>query len=379
MTASPAERIVVTYHVTSDAASIDARAEGIAVEQSVEMPLEAITDARVMGEIVGEVRSVRDLGDSLFEVTVGLAVETTGLEAGQLVNMIYGNTSINPDTALMDAVFPQEVLDAFGGPRHGIKGLRARVGVADRPLTCSALKPQGLPVAGLADLAARFAQGGLDYIKDDHGIANQGYSPFAERVPAIAAAVRRASAETGHPTRYIPSLTGNLDELRDRIRIARDEGLDAVMIQPMIAGFPTFHTLVRENPDMAFFSHPTMTGAQRVGAPFLHGVLFRLLGADAVIYTNHGGRFPLPKETCLDLGRRATRAWGGLKPAMPVPAGGMTPDRVPEMIDCYGKDVMLLIGGGLLLARERLADETRVFQDHVARLAGEMSARNVAE
>jgi len=369
MTAAPAERIVVTYHVTSDAASIDARAQGIAVEQSVEMPLAAITDKRVMTEVVGEVRGVRDLGDGLFEVKVGLAVETTGFEAGQLVNMIYGNTSINPDTLLMDAAFPQAILDAFGGPNQGIAGLRARVGVQDRPLTCSALKPQGLPVPGLADLAARFTRGGVDYIKDDHGLANQAISPYATRVPAIAAAVREASKDTGHPTRYIPSLTGNLDQLREQIAIARAEGLDSVMIQPMIAGFPTFHTLVRDNPDMAFFSHPTMTGAQRIGAPFLHGTLFRLLGADAVIYTNHGGRFPLPKETCLDLGSRATRPWDGLKPAMPVPAGGMTLDRVPEMIDCYGNDVMLLIGGGLLLAGDTLSEETRGFQDHVTRLA----------
>ncbi|MBB4267462.1 RuBisCO large subunit C-terminal-like domain-containing protein [Roseospira visakhapatnamensis] len=379
MTAPTSERIVITYHVTGEASAIDARAQGIAVEQSVEMPLEAVTDARVTRDIVGQVRGVRDLGEGLFEVKVGLAVETTGLEAGQLVNMIYGNTSINPDTVLVDAVFPQAILDAFGGPRQGIAGLRARVGVTDRPLTCSALKPQGLPIPGLADLAARFTRGGVDYIKDDHGIADQAYSPFDARVPAIAAAVRAARTETGHPTRYIPSLTGNLDELRSRIRLARDEGLDSVMIQPMIAGFPTVHTLVRENPDMAFFSHPTMTGAQRIGAPFLHGTLFRLLGADAVIYTNHGGRFPLPKDTCLDLGRRATRAWGGLKPSMPVPAGGMTPDRVPEMIDCYGNDVMLLIGGGLLLAGERLVEETRAFQDHVARLAGAVSARAVAE
>lgn len=363
------DRILVTYHVTGEAASIEARAKGIAVEQSVEMPLEAITDDSVMRDIVGEVRSIRELGAGLYEVTVGLAVKTVGGEAGQLVNMIYGNTSINPDTILVDAWFPPAILETFGGPRQGIEGLRARVGVSDRPLTCSALKPQGLPVPGLADLAFRFALGGLDYIKDDHGLADQGYAPFEERVPALAAAVRKARDETGHPTRYVPSLTGNLDQLRVKIGVARDEGLDTVMIQPMIAGFPTFHTLVRENPDIAFLSHPTMTGAQRISAPFLHGTLFRLLGADAVIYTNHGGRFPLSKETCMDLGRRATRPWDGMKPAMPVPAGGMTPDRVPEMIDCYGNDVMLLIGGGLLLARERLTEETRVFQEHVERLA----------
>ena len=44
-----------------------------------------------------------------------------------------------------------------------------------------------------------------------------------------------------------------------------------------------------------------------------------------------------------------------------VPAGGMSIDRVPEMLDFYGRDIMLLIGGALLLARDRLAGETAAF------------------
>ncbi|SDE63687.1 RuBisCO large subunit C-terminal-like domain-containing protein [Rhodospira trueperi] len=367
-------RIVVTYHVTAEADAIEARAKGIAVEQSVEMPIPAITEQRVLDEVVGEVQDIAELSPGLYRVRVGLASETVAGEAGQLLNMIYGNTSIQPDTVLVDADFPPDVLEAFGGPRHGIQGLRERVGGADRALTCSALKPQGLSTAGLADLAYRFALGGLDYIKDDHGLADQSSAPYDERVPAIAAAVRKAREETGVPTRYIPSLTGDLDRLRAMIRLARDEGLDCAMIQPMIAGFPAFQALVREAPDFAFFTHPTMTGAQRIDPPFLHGTLFRLMGGDAVIYTNHGGRFAFTRDVCVTLGRRATRAWSGLKPAMPVPAGGMTLDRVPEMIECYGRDVMLLIGGGLLLARERLVEETRAFCDHVADLSGAVPA-----
>jgi ribulose-bisphosphate carboxylase large chain len=53
--------------------------------------------------------------------------------------------------------------------------------------------------------------------------------------------------------------------------------------------------------------------------------------------------------------------WGDLQPTVPVPAGGMTPERVPEMLDFYGADIMLLIGGGLLAARERLTEETAAF------------------
>ena len=61
---------------------------------------------------------------------------------------------------------------------------------ARRALTCSAIKPQGLPPAKLAAIARRFADGGIDYIKDDHGLADQAYSPFKDRVAAIAAALR---------------------------------------------------------------------------------------------------------------------------------------------------------------------------------------------
>ena len=54
-----------------------------------------------------------------------------------------------------------------------------------------------------------------------------------------------------------------------------------------------------------------------------------------------------------------------LKPCVPIPAGGMTVDRVPEMLDFYGQDVMLLIGGGLLSAGDKLAEQTTLFTDKV--------------
>ena len=56
-------------------------------------------------------------------------------------------------------------------------------------MTCAALKPQGLSSEALGELAHAFALGGVDFIKDDHGIATQPYSSFAVRVPAIMAAV----------------------------------------------------------------------------------------------------------------------------------------------------------------------------------------------
>jgi ribulose-bisphosphate carboxylase large chain len=360
-----AERLTAIYHIRDTADRVEARAQGIAVEQSVEMPIAAITDQGVLDDIVGQVESIRDLGDGSFEARIGLSVATTGLEAGQLVNMLFGNSSMHPDITLADAEFPDSVLKAFGGPNLGLDGLRKLVGAGNRALTCSALKPQGLPPDGLAKIAAQMAEGGLDFIKDDHGIADQYYSPFAQRVPRIAQAV----AATGNKTVYLPSLSGHLEQMRAQIKIARDAGVKGVLVAPMIAGVSTFHALVRENPGFAFMGHPALTGPGYIAPPFLFGKLFRLFGADASVFANHGGRFGYSPATCTALAQTALSPFGGLKPTVPVPAGGMTLARVSEMLQFYGPDVMLLIGGDLLSAGAGMAGEAAKFQDAVVREA----------
>jgi ribulose-bisphosphate carboxylase large chain len=349
-------RIEVLYRVRSDAAAIAARAEGIAVEQSVEMQVDPIDDPFVLCETLGRVEGIKDIGNGEFDVRIALASVTTGFEPGQLFNMLFGNSSIQNDVTLVDARFPEEFAAAFGGPNHGLAGLRARVN-ASGALTCSALKPQGSTSAALAALAGRIAAGGIDYIKDDHGLADQNYSPFVERVPAIAEAVADAAARTGTPTRYLPSLNGNLDSLRKQIAISRSCGLDTVLIAPLIAGLAQFHTVIKENPDFAFVAHPTMAGA-RIMPSFLLGKLFRLLGADATIFPNYGGRFGYTTDECKRLATFALQDWPGVKSCVPVPAGGMSLERIPELLDFYGEDVMLLIGGSLLSTGKCITEKT---------------------
>ncbi len=353
--------MIVTYLVQSAPLSITARAHAIAVEQSVEMPVSAITDPGVLSEIVGRVVDIESEAPGLFRVKIALAPATTGFEAGQLMNMLFGNSSIHDDVALVDVAFPSALATAFGGPNHGLAGLRRRVGALHRAMTCSALKPQGLPPMALAALAGRLARGGLDFIKDDHGLADQVYSRFFDRVRACADAVADAAAATGVPTRYLPSLSGHLDQLRRQIEMARAAGIDCVLIAPMIVGVPAFQALVREAPDMAFMTHPALAGAARIAPPLLMGKLFRLFGADATVFPNYGGRFGYAPATCRCLADAARQPWDGVAPAIPVPAGGMTLDRVPEMLDFYGPDVMLLIGGNLLAAGDRLTEETADF------------------
>lgn len=366
------DRLIATYLVTASSADIETRARALAVEQSIEMPPDAVRRPDVLDQMLARVADIRPTAPTgpadQFEVRLELATATIGGELTQLLNMAFGNCSLQSDVSLLDLELPADLITDAVGPRFGGAGLRTLVGADDgRPLTCTALKPQGLAPAELAELAATFAEAGIDVVKDDHGLAGQPSAPFAERVAACQAAVEAANRRTGRSTCYAPSLVGGPRVLDRQLQIARDEGVRAVLIAPMLVGLPAFAELVAENADgPAVLAHPAMGGAGRIAPQLLMGKLFRLAGADAVIFPNYGGRFAYGRETCQALADAARRPWGALLPAMPVPGGGMTPDRVGEMIQCYGSDVMLLIGGALLQAGDELAAAARRFVDEVA-------------
>jgi ribulose-bisphosphate carboxylase large chain len=341
-----------------------ARAQALAVEQSVEMPLDAIRDPRVLAEIVATVEAIRPRGEG-FEVVLGIAPATTGNEASQLANMLFGNCSLQPEVELLDVAFPEGYEKSFAGPRFGIEGLRTLTGAHGRPLTCTALKPQGAPVEHLAKLARTFALAGIDVIKDDHGIANQSYGTFEQRVPAVQRAVSEANRESGGRTVYAPTFSGGTMALAEQSRIARECGVKMALIAPMLVGLPAFVELQAEF-DLPVIAHPAFAGAGRIAPAVLLGRLFRMFGADATIFPNHGGRFSYDRETCVAIATAAREPWAEVRATMPVPAGGMSVARVPEMVATYGRDVMLLIGGGLLAAGDDLGRASREFVEAVA-------------
>jgi S-methyl-5-thioribulose 1-phosphate isomerase len=359
------ERILATYRITAPASESRARAAALAAEQSVEMPLAAIADERVLREVVATIHEIRPRAES-FDVVLGIAPATTGHEASQLMNMLFGNCSLQPEVELVDVAFPAGYEKSFPGPRFGIAGIRNLVGAEGRALTCTALKPQGSTVEHLAGLARTFALAGIDVIKDDHGIANQACSPFEQRVMAVTKAVSDANRESGGRTVYAPTFSGGPGALRAQAAIAREHGVQMALIAPMLVGIPAFMELQVEL-DIPLMAHPAFAGAGRIAPALLLGKLFRLFGADATIFPNHGGRFSYGRETCLAIAAAAREPWQALRPTLPVPAGGMTVERVREMVDGYGHDTMLLIGGALLSAGARLLEKSRDFVESVRR------------
>jgi ribulose-bisphosphate carboxylase large chain len=367
-------RLFATYHVHATSERIDALARALALEQSVEVPMEAVPDAFIAEQVVGRVEDIQRVADDRFAVVIGLATATTGYDVAQTINMLFGNSSLHAHVELVDVEFPHDFLARFPGPRHGIEGIRNLLRAYDRPLTCAALKPQGLSAQRLAALCETFAANGVDIVKDDHGLADQVYAPFAERVAACQRAIERANAATGSHALYAPSLVGSPRALAMQARIARDAGVGMVLLAPALLGMPAFAELVAEQLDVPVLAHPAYAGAARVAPTLLLGKLFRWLGADAVIYPNFGGRFAYSESVCRDIAQAARAPWSHIRPMLPVPAGGLTVERVPEVTRFYGNDAMLLIGGALLCARDRLPARTREFTDLVRRSAQPASA-----
>jgi ribulose-bisphosphate carboxylase large chain len=368
--------ILVTYRLRGPVAQAESRAQALALEQSIEMPAEAVRDARVLREVVARVERIAPQADGTSLAHLALSAESVGNEPGQLMNMLFGNSSLQSDVEVVDVALPAALAATFGGPNHGIAGVRARVGAAARPLTCTALKPIGSTAAALAGMTQVFATAGIDLIKDDHGWANQASAPFEARVAACQRAVDEANAarrDGGHSL-YLPSLWGHHGQMQRQIAFARGLGVTSFLIAPMNCGVATFNALAREHRDCAFMAHPALAGSGRWAPPLLLGTLFRVFGADATIFPNHGGRFAYSRETCQAVARAARTACDGIRPALPVPAGGMSVERVPEIVRDYGADTVLLIGGSLLIAGDQLAARSRDFVAAVAAAGQEIAA-----
>jgi len=356
------DNLEIVYRIKSPAAALAGRVEALLLEQTVELPRAALHSATVRDHFVGHVAASEAVGPDEFRVTLAQPVAATAGDPAQLLNVLFGNSSLQPDVELEDVRVSDALARTLGGPRFGIEGLRRLTGVTGRAFTASALKPMGLTVPELADLCRTFALAGIDVVKDDHGLADHPEAPFADRVRACLAATAEAAQTTGRRTLYVPNLIGSPATVLRQARLARELGVGAVMISPMLLGLPFLPDLVRET-GLPIIAHPAFGGAQRIAPVALLGKLFPLYGADAVIYPNTGGRFSYSREVCAGLAAVLRAPAAPQRPALPVPAGGMQTENVGAVLEFYGPDAMLLIGGSLLAAPDAvvLLDRSRRF------------------
>lgn len=360
------ETIIATYSLRRPASEAAHAARLIAVEQTVEIP-EALISPDIEARVVGKVLEVVPGGaPELFRARIAYDAALSGWELPRLLNLVYGNVSLQQGIRLVDLVLPDAFLKKFKGPNFGHAGLRKLLGVYDRPLLATALKPSGAPLAELERLAGDFVRGGGDVLKDDQNLCDPDLASFASRVRRIQAAVDTANGKTGRNALYCPILCGPADELEARVDAVLAAGAKGVLAPPFLLGLDTVRSLAARR-GLLVLAHPSFTGTffsdrrHGVTPALLLGTFFRLAGCDASIFPSPGGRFGFNKEECADLVRALRGPLGRLAPAVPAPAGGMTFASLPVLAAEYGADSIFLIGGGLLGHGPSVYEGTKAF------------------
>jgi ribulose-bisphosphate carboxylase large chain len=349
-------RLRITYAIVApDEATARARALAVALEQTVEIPADIVPAGFIAEEVVGRIESLTPEGGNRWSAVLSYRAECAGAELPQWLNLVFGNSSMLRGLQVTGIGFDPLTLRSFPGPRYGVAGIRARLQRPTGPLICSVIKPMGRDVGELAQLAYQMALGGADIIKDDHGIANQRFAPYDERVPRCIEAVERANRETGNTAVFAPNVTAPFERIESRALLAAKYGAGALMVLPGLVGFDVMRWLSQhERIRLPILSHPAMLGAHVAAADggFTHALIFgtlpRLAGADVSIFPNIGGRFSFSAAECSEIGAACLDRSIPQAPIFPSPGGGMTLERVPDMRRMYGDEVLYLFGGSLL-------------------------------
>lgn len=343
----------ITYRIQIAAnESIHSKVEAICLEQTVELPRSVISDD-IYDRIVAKPEEILQVSESVWRVTARYPLANVGDEVTQFLNVLFGNVSLIPGVQILDVSWTDIPSSILPGPVHGIEGVRSKLGIPRRALSCTALKPVGFSSEQLAALAFDFAMGGIDLIKDDHGLANQVYAPFDERLKRCVEAVNKANTQTGHLSWYIPHVSAPGDELWRRYELARTEGAGAVMICPQFCSPEVISDIAKQENSLPIMAHPAFSGSfimdptHGFSLDFLYGKLWRAMGADFSIYPNAKGRFSFTKQDCLNINEGCRTNSVPYKTTFPTPGGGMQRETVPSWLETYGADTVFLIGGSL--------------------------------
>jgi ribulose-bisphosphate carboxylase large chain len=341
--------VIAKYRVETDL-PIEKAAEAIAAEQSTGTWTD-VEREKLASDL--SARVVRAEGNFAY-----VAFPEELFEAGnipQYLSVVAGNLFGLGDlkkVRLLDVIFPQSLVSAHKGPRFGIKEARKILGVFDRPLVGTIIKPKvGLSPKETAEVAGQAVRGGLDLIKDDETLTDQSFCPMDERVEAVMAELSKVEEETGKKAFYAVNVTSGAEEILGRAEEVIDRGANMVMVDVLTSGFSALEVLSR-GVEVPVHVHRTMHGAFTRDRS--HGIsmipisrLVRMAGGTNLHTGSYLGKMAGDREEN-DRCRDALRdEWYGLSPVFPVASGGVHPGNVRPNLEGYGTDCIVQAGGGV--------------------------------
>ncbi len=288
---------------------------------------------------------------ALFDLEKGGMPNVLSIVAGNL----FGLAALR-NVRLMDLEFPKAMVQAFPGPQFGIDWIREHSGTLDcrRPHLGTIVKPKvGLDPKQTAQVVYEAAVGGVDFIKDDETLSNQGFCPLDERTSAVMEVLDRARSETGREVFYAVNVTSNVGSLLEMAETAKSHGANMLMIDVLTAGFSAVQMLAEDvSIRLPLHVHRTMHAAltrnPRHGIhPLVLMKLVRLVGGDQMHTGTGAGKM---EKAVAEVKRSAEflrQPWFGLRNVFPVASGGVHPGIVSPNLDVLGRDCVINAGGGI--------------------------------
>ncbi len=359
------EYIIAKYTFAAETPDYIKFASRLAIEMStgswIPMPLETPELIRKHGAKVIDVFEVPDYegvapqGKRMLILEIAIPVVNIGYQIAMLLNTFLGAISYFGEIRLVELEFPKSFAQAFPGPRFGVEKLRQELGVPERPLLLTIIKPcTGLSPKQAGELFYQMAMGGADLIKDDEKMGNTSFSSVAERVSACMSAAKSVYEATGKMVRYAVNITDDPDQVMDNARAAIDAGGNMLMISHLTAGLGVLRKLA-ESPEITvpILVHPDMTGvlsrSEKVGVSshLILGKLPRLCGADIVDVPSPYAAFPSVREKYMKIGISLQSPMYGMNKAWLQTGGAFQPGHVQAVVDDVGTDIVVGAGGSV--------------------------------
>lgn len=265
---------------------------------------------------------------------------------------VFGLDALNR-LRLNDIKFPEGLVKSFNGPRYGIKGVRKLLGVDERPLVGTIVKPKlGLRTEDHAEVAYEAWSGGCDIVKDDENLASQEFNRFEDRVIETLEARDRAEEETGESKVYMVNITSMAEEMVDRAEFVEDNGGRYMMVDIITCGWGALQHLREQGFNLVIHAH--RAGHAAFTRLDRHGInmvvlakISRLIGVDQLHVGTAVGKMAEEKEEVLSNVEAITKPLHGLRKVFPVASGGLHPGLVPDLVDIFGEDFIIQAGGGI--------------------------------
>ncbi|MFX1365536.1 MAG: type III ribulose-bisphosphate carboxylase [Promethearchaeota archaeon] len=288
----------------------------------------------------------------------------------QILSAIAGNIygmKVLKSLRLLDISFPQEIIEAYKGPKFGIDGIRKLTKVKDRPLLGTIVKPKvGLNEIEHAKICGEAWAGGLDIVKDDENLTNMTFNKFEKRIKETLRIRDKVENQTGERKFYMPNITAPIKIMKERADHVIENGGEYVMVDILTVGFSALQEIrdYLDDKNIVIHAHRAMHAALTRNKK--HGLtmlvlskLMRLIGMDQLHTGTVVGKMEGGRKEVLECNKILTtqkmsdnnitmlnQDWGNIKSTLPVASGGLSPLHIPDLIEILGLDMVYQFGGG---------------------------------